>query len=213
MAIGGEAAAQVDPDPDGIGIYVGQAANVTAIAAVPGAPVEAYLVLARPSSPGAILGWERRLVVPDHVTIWGWSISGSKWFNYGSPPESTVCYVDGLPLANAILLMTFIIFVNDAEPAQFSITHTDMNSGGYDLPAYVDASNLKPHPAAASRSGRTGGAILRDQRDRAVRPGKLGRGQKPLPASAPRQRSGRPARAGRPGPCARRTPRELPSES
>jgi len=76
------------------------------------------------------------------VTIWGWNIAGGPWFNFGNPPEFVVCYVNGLPLADTVLLMTFIIFVNDAEPAQFYITHNYINSGGYDLPVYVDASNI-----------------------------------------------------------------------
>ncbi|MHB8079290.1 MAG: hypothetical protein ACYDIE_08555 [Candidatus Krumholzibacteriia bacterium] len=151
LTVGGEAAAQIDPDPDGIGIYADQSATVNAITAEPGVPIEAYLVLTRQSGTLGMIGWEAKLVIPENVTIWGWNVPGTGWFNYGSPPEFGVAYAQPpLPPTPAQVLMTFIIVAADAAPAQFYITHTSINSGGYDLPVYIDASNIniiKPlHP-------------------------------------------------------------------
>ncbi len=143
VAAGGEAVAQIDPDADGIGIYADQTAMVNTITAAPGVPVEAYLVLTRPSGPTGMQAWEAKLIIPDNVTIWGWNIPGTGWLNVGSPPEFTVAYPEvPQPPALTQVLMTFIIMVADDSPAQFYITHTAINSGGYDLPVCLDGSDL-----------------------------------------------------------------------
>lgn len=143
LAVGRTASAQIDPDPDGIGIYADQGALVNTVTASPGDPIEAYLVLTRQSGPAGMQAWEAKLVIPENVTIWGWNIPGANWMNAGSPPEFSVAYAQvPLPPSPAQVLMTFIILVSDDAPAQFYITRTRENSAGCDLPAYIDGSNI-----------------------------------------------------------------------
>ena len=55
------AAAQVDTDPDGIGLYFDEAATVNAVEAAPYATVHAYLIATHPSREGDIAYWEAAL--------------------------------------------------------------------------------------------------------------------------------------------------------
>ena len=52
------ALAQLDPDPDGIGVYFDPAATLIASQAFVGETVPAYLILTRPSQAGGLALWE-----------------------------------------------------------------------------------------------------------------------------------------------------------
>jgi hypothetical protein len=137
----GVAAAQVDPDPDGIGIYADLGATRTRLSAPAEHPFEVYLMLTRPSAVGTIAGWTAGIVVPENAVIWGWNIAGDHWVNMGSPPIFEVAYSleSSLPLQDVVLLMTFIIYLTDVNPAEFYITRS---FDYYDWPCYLDHVDL-----------------------------------------------------------------------
>ena len=116
--------AQIDPDPDGIGIYADMEGNVNSVNLEVGQPLEVYLLLTRPSAAEPeLLGWQCGIEVPDNVSIWGWSIPGA-FLNFGSPPNFCVGRgADPTPLlGTTIYLMSFIIVPLDSNEAVFTIT-------------------------------------------------------------------------------------------
>lgn len=58
LLLAAPASAQLDPDPDGLGVYFDPAATEVAAQIVVGETVPAYLVLTRPSQPGTLALWE-----------------------------------------------------------------------------------------------------------------------------------------------------------
>jgi hypothetical protein len=137
------ATAQIDPEPDGIGIYADLAATRTSVTADPGVPFEVYLMITRPSNPSGIQGWECGIEVPGNAVIWGWNVAGDHWFNVGSPPEFEVAYgQEPLPAVDAVLLMTFIVYLTDSDPAEFYIHECQSVPGRYEWPAYVGADDI-----------------------------------------------------------------------
>ncbi len=125
------ALSQIDPDPDGVGIYADIDGLVNSVSLEVGEPLEVYLLLTRPSAeePG-LKGWQCGIEVPDNVSIWGWSIPGT-FMNAGSPPSFAVGRgSDPTPLdSDVILLMTFILVPLNNSEAVFSI-----NDGGWITP-------------------------------------------------------------------------------
>ena len=81
--------AQVDPDPDGIGIYFDQEATIVAITAGTGDFVQAYLVGTNLSQIGDIDYWESH-VCPDQ----GASVSGTPYgsYNYAMNMPGDPCW-------------------------------------------------------------------------------------------------------------------------
>jgi hypothetical protein len=137
------AAAQIDPNPDGIGIYADLEATQTSVSADPGVPFEVYLVITRPSNSSGIMGWECGIDVPDNATIWGWNVAGDHWLNGGSPPEFEVGYgIDPLPSTDVVLLMTFIVYLSDENPAEFYIHECRAVPGLYDEPGYIASDDI-----------------------------------------------------------------------
>jgi hypothetical protein len=135
------ATAQIDPDPDGIGIYADLGATVTQVSAPAEVPFEVYLMLTRPSAPNSIVAWSVGIVVPENAVIWGWNIAGDHWMNYGNPPSFEVCFgLEGLPIQDVVRLMTFIVYLTDEDPAEFYITRS---SEGYDWPLYLDYEDIE----------------------------------------------------------------------
>lgn len=70
------ATAQLNPEPDLLGVYFDQGATVRQIrTAVPFAEVTAYLVLTHPTDPGGIAGWECAVDVSGSLTAERWEIA------------------------------------------------------------------------------------------------------------------------------------------
>lgn len=80
---------QVDPDPDGIGIYFDTSASVVATTASVGDIVTAYLIGTRLSQSGEIDYWETRLCPVGGATIGG-TPRGS--YNYASNMPGDPCW-------------------------------------------------------------------------------------------------------------------------
>jgi len=143
------ATAQIDPNPDGIGIYADVDGMVNQVELEAGVPMEVYLLLTNPSGPGTFGAWECDIVVPDNVSIWGWNISTPGAMAVSTPPGFMVAF-PGIPYQTVNLLVMFIIVPQDSEPAQFFITRYT-GPGGGDEPRYVDADThelitMNPYP-------------------------------------------------------------------
>jgi len=141
LLLAGMAAAQIDPDLDGIGIYADLGATRTRCDAPAQHPFEVYLMVTRPSAVGTIAGWTAGILVPDNAVIWGWNEAGDRWINVGSPPIFEVAYhlESRLPIQDVILLMTFIVYLPDENPAEFYI---ERSFGTYEWPRYLDTFDL-----------------------------------------------------------------------
>lgn len=83
------ASAQVDPDPDGIGIYFDLEASVVAATATTGEVVQAFLIGTNLSQAGNIDYWETRLCPGPGAAIYG-SPRGS--FNYATNMPGDPCW-------------------------------------------------------------------------------------------------------------------------
>jgi len=97
LGIVASATAQVDPDPDGIGVYFDPAATLVAAQAFVGEIVPAYLVLTRPSQSGTLALWEAHVgPVGFNATVHGTAVAA---FNMaqnmpGSAGVSFACGMD-----------------------------------------------------------------------------------------------------------------------
>ncbi len=152
------AAAQIDPDPDGIGIYADLEGLTNSVALEVGQPLEVYLLLTRPSQSGYLMGWQCGIEVPENVSIWGWYIPGT-FVNVGVPPAFAVgraqdpTYLDG----STILLMTFILQPQDGEEAVFMIDDGGWWTPYQGLPIYATGVGdenmhaMHPYPSGPGR--------------------------------------------------------------
>lgn len=113
---GGKATAQVDPRPDGLGMYFDTGATVYCREAVTG-PVSLYLILTNCSQPSGISGWECHATydIPPGCYEIGWTLAeGSS--NESTAPDFVVSLATPMPNAPTMLLATLglLIFCPDA---------------------------------------------------------------------------------------------------
>jgi hypothetical protein len=141
--------AQVNPNPDGIGMYVDVDATTSAVTAEIGEMIEVYLILTRPSVESGIAAWECGIEAPANAVVWGWALypHPGRFVFLIDPPDFSAGYQDFLPAADTVVLMTFNVSVTDSEPAVFFIRSHWKNSGGWDLPAFATMTdNVHLHP-------------------------------------------------------------------
>jgi len=152
------ASAQIDPDPDGIGIYADLDAMITSVTAEIDEPIEVYLILTRPSAPDGIRAWECSIEAPPNAVMWGWTlppgVSGGLFFI--DPPNYIAAFGNtSLPPTNIVVLMTFIIKVTDTGPAEFFVGPHPDDSGDFGLPTYLAGDlipyGMHPWPDGASK--------------------------------------------------------------
>jgi hypothetical protein len=134
--MGANAAAQLDPDPDGIGVYFDLAATEVATAAAEGEFVHAYLIATNISQPGAVVFWEALVAPnidasPDDPASWAGYVYGSPVdsYNYamnmpGDPRWHCIAMPDPpLPVAPLTLLAHLTIqVVSAAYPIALYVT-------------------------------------------------------------------------------------------
>jgi hypothetical protein len=153
----GPAAAQVNPNPDGIGMYADREATTSCITAEINEPIEVYLILTRPSVTEDILGWECRIDAPDNAVIWGWALppeTGGGLFFIEPPYYQAAFGHASQPPIDIVVLMTFIVRVIDAEPAVFYIREHWQDSGDFGLPTYAfNLNDIDLHPMVPWPSG------------------------------------------------------------
>jgi hypothetical protein len=100
----GAACAQIDPDPDGIGLYFDEEATQACASVAPFTQFDAYLCLTRPSSPNGASGFECRLVEPANV-LRVYDSSNSLGKSVLSPPDYLVGLHAPLPAADVVVLL------------------------------------------------------------------------------------------------------------
>jgi hypothetical protein len=111
VCLAGTAMAQVDPDPDGIGMYFDLDATQYCLDYT-GGPVSVYLVLTNASEPTGISGWECHVTytVPAGDFETGWVLPAGS-LNVSTAPDFVVGLAAPAPWAPAILLGTYGILV------------------------------------------------------------------------------------------------------
>ena len=84
--------AEIDPDPDGVGVYFDQDATVVVGTAAVGEEVDIYLIATNPTRAGGLALWESGVAaVGPYAQVWGWptngfntamNMPGESWFHF-----------------------------------------------------------------------------------------------------------------------------------
>ena len=138
------ATAQIDPAPDGIGIYADLEATQSSVSAVAADLIPVYLLMTRPTTTVGVVAWACTVVVPSNAQILGWFIPG--WsMNVASPPDFVVARgAEPHPPADVIHLMTFWVRMSDTEPAFFYLTGSALAGHGFDeFPVYLETDDYE----------------------------------------------------------------------
>lgn len=140
MTSAGTAPAQVDPDPNGIGIYYDTAATIHCEQFVPPGEFELYLVLTQATAMAGVGGWELRIEFNcPSVWVTGWFIHGWQG-GFLDPPNFMQGLVDPRPWSPAILLMTMTVLGLNPDCCWFYIVpHPSPSIPGSIM--YVDAAD------------------------------------------------------------------------
>jgi hypothetical protein len=111
LATAGGARAQIDPDPDGIGMYFDTAGTEYCRSAVTG-PTSVYLLATNISESSGLSGWEAHVTytVPAGCFETGWVLPAGS-LNVSTAPDFVVGLAAPAPYAPAILLGTYGILV------------------------------------------------------------------------------------------------------
>jgi hypothetical protein len=119
LLIASGAMAQVDPDPDGIGIYFDAAATQNATAAAYGDVVTAYLVATHPSLAGNLFAWQAFVISsPGDACITGEPIQGGNIYMNMPPCGPNFGFIvqnfdPRPPVQDATVLATLTITMTD----------------------------------------------------------------------------------------------------
>ncbi len=136
-----DASAQIDPTPDGIGIYFDTMGEQFCIFGVPYTPVTLYLLATRVSDSTGISGWECALYTNPAVLPAGLTVDVMDCVAGCAPPYLHVSLAAPLPRASAIRLATISTFylsgsvyfaLGAAEPTSFPGDPGPGYSGGDD---------------------------------------------------------------------------------
>ena len=118
------AMAQVDPDPDGIGIYFDTDATVYCVEGVfPGqyGPGFVYLVITNPTIAAGVAGYECYLEVTGPAFVLDWGYQGAA-INAATPPDFAVGLASPLvPVNNAVVLLDMTVFLTGVDPVHWRV--------------------------------------------------------------------------------------------
>jgi len=149
VCFAGLVSAQLDPDDDGIGVYLDPCACVICMPLQPGT-YTGYVIVTHPTSPEGVGGWEARITYDGPATVTNWAFQGNA-INLLTPPEFFVGI--GTPIINpftypAIVVATFdLVLLDDSVEVNFWIDGVQRHSLPYRQPAYLDGSDyniIKP---------------------------------------------------------------------
>jgi hypothetical protein len=117
LVVAGPALAQIDPTPDGLGIYFDIDGTINCLPDVtPGeyGPGFMYLMITNPSEPSGISGWELQLVFDSCLLVTDWGYQAGA-INSGTEPDFYVTQPTPLPSAATVILldMTFYVLCSD----------------------------------------------------------------------------------------------------
>jgi hypothetical protein len=139
MALASTAFAQIDPDPDGVGIYFDEAAYVYCTDAEVGTQLTAYLCFTRISSSSGIGRWESKIEVSDPAAILGWALRGQAT-NSTMAPEFAVQLAEPLPYVSSLVVLEIELQVMNGYPLAlrvWPVSDPTVMIGGYGLPGYA----------------------------------------------------------------------------
>ncbi len=135
ISIASMAIAQIDTDPDGIGIYFDEGATQIVATVAVGESVDAYLIATNPSHPGALSLWEAGVVPRGPAIVVGGPVGGFDMSTHmpGNPSYAfAVAMNSPYPTLQAItILATLGISVYDEGSIGLHVY-----GGTFDLPNY-----------------------------------------------------------------------------
>jgi hypothetical protein len=160
MAFAGNALAQVDPDPDGIGMYFDMGGTQYCADGVGGGQVLLYLVITRASQASGVSGWEAHVdyTVPDGCFEQGWTLLGDGPLNVSAAPDFIVGLATPFPGADAIAIAEYGVLVFCADCIEFVVRAAD-NPSLPGVPLYAagdDPGLFIPLQNSAGEGGATG---------------------------------------------------------
>ncbi len=144
LLMAGNAFAQLDPDDDGIGIYVDPCGCTNCVPLAEGTHT-LYLVITHASAPDGVHGWECSINWDGPVLPYDWAYEGLA-FNADNAPEFGVGLAE--PLVNpytfpAILVMEFTAIITDESVAtNFYIDAWRWHSLDEEVPAYLNGADI-----------------------------------------------------------------------
>ena len=151
IAIASVAFAQIDPDPDGIGLYFDmEATEVCMATAAPFESITAYLLATNITEESGISGWEMEVLIDGPLVAAAWELIGIQPLNVFTAPVFAVGLGEhGLanPIVNNVVhLATLTAFVMaPTDQVSFGIKNHDSSSWNPPAPGYAagdDAGNL-----------------------------------------------------------------------
>jgi hypothetical protein len=108
LVFAGTAMAQIDPDPDGIGLYFDMDGTSVCGEAGTGMTANIYLAITNASRSAGISGWEAHVVLPDPLPaghfVLAWTLFGDG-LNLFAPPDFVVGLGSPLPWTPAIVVL------------------------------------------------------------------------------------------------------------
>lgn len=131
--------AQIDPDPNGIGIYFDEGATVFCTEADLGSEIAAYLCLTRITSQTGISKWEATVEVFPRDAILAWSMRGQA-VNASEVPEFVVELAGPLPWQSSLVVLEVTISVLAEYPLAFRVhpvENPSVTDTPFPLPAYA----------------------------------------------------------------------------
>ena len=132
---------QIDPGPDGIGIYADMEAMTNAMDTGTGLFVELYVLVTGCTAEGGITAWEMSLHYEGPITHAGYLIPYNH-INVGIFPSFSVGNAQAvIPQQPVMHLMTLNFLVLGTEPADIYVRAAHAPSGGSmgnDLPVYIN---------------------------------------------------------------------------
>ncbi len=141
------APAQVDQDPDGLGMYFDTDATQYCLEYV-GGEVSAYVILTNCSEPTSIAGWECHVTytIPPGNYELGWWLNTIGGENVSAAPDFQVGLPSAMPYSPAILLAVYRMLIYVPDPIVFYVGPCNSPTiPGY--PAYAvggDPGRIKP---------------------------------------------------------------------
>ncbi|MBT3317654.1 hypothetical protein HN388_06690 [bacterium] len=119
-----QASAQIDHDPDGLGVYFDHGGEIVMISTpIEFVQVHAYLLLSRPTDSTGVSGWECSIRTEGVVLQPQWSLSAG--MNFATVPQFNVMIGEGaaaLPHGDTLLLAAFsCIVMTPADEVYFFI--------------------------------------------------------------------------------------------
>jgi hypothetical protein len=119
--------AQLNPDPDNVGIFFDTEATVNCIEVI-GTPIECYIIIIAPSEPSGIGGMEAYFEIPSWVFFLGLNCPGNiipppNW------PDFQIVVNEPWPAAPSVVICSFNLFTTVPTPAFLTIHDASYYAG------------------------------------------------------------------------------------